>query len=54
VDTKEKESSIGLALVSLVLEKAPESRVAGNSNLQVTSKGPVCINCLGSVEDPKS
>jgi hypothetical protein len=42
----------GLVLTNWCCQ-ALDNRVAGNSNLQVTSKGPMCINYLGSIEGPK-
>ena len=40
--TLEKDSRAGASTFKLVLPEVPESRFAGNLNLQVTSKGPVC------------
>jgi hypothetical protein len=39
---RRKSLARGLALARLVFPKVLESRVVSNSNLQVTSKGPVC------------
>jgi hypothetical protein len=39
---KEKESSVRLVLMNRCCQ-APESGVASSLNLQVTSRGPVCV-----------
>jgi hypothetical protein len=38
----EKESSTGASTCKLMFLEVLESKVVGNLNLQVTSKGPVC------------
>jgi hypothetical protein len=52
--TLREDSSARLVLTNRCCQ-APESRVASSLNLQVPSRGPVCVcvDCLGSIKGLK-